>query len=90
MRINAMKLGLASATATLLAWIACSLAVALAPGLTMEITAHLLHIEPSSHDWALTWGSFAMGAICWTGFAFLFAFAIGASYNTFSGEAVAD
>ena len=88
MTLNAMKLGVAAAAATLFAWVVCSLLVAIAPDLTMTITGHLLHIDPTAHSWALTWGGFAMGAICWAGLAFLFAFVLGATYNTLAGREV--
>lgn len=82
MRISTKKLGIAAAAVTLTVWIICSLAVALFPQGTMEIAGHLLHLQPEAHDWALTWGSFAMGAICWTGFAFLAGWGIAFVYNS--------
>lgn len=81
MRLQSKKLGMAFAAVTLATWILCSLAVALLPEATMGITAHMFHLEPQAHTWSLGWGSFAMGAICWTGFALLAGWGVGVAYN---------
>lgn len=86
MKLNATKLGLAAAGATLTAWVICSLAVAVAPVLTMSITGHLIHLDPAQFTWNLTLSGFAMGAICWTGFAFLFTWVLGIFYNGLLAE----
>lgn len=89
MKLNATKLGLAAAATTLVAWVLCSLAVMMAPDLTMTITGHLVHLDPSQFSWSLTMGGFAMGAICWTGFAFVFGWAMGFFYNALLADSPA-
>ena len=81
MTLHPSKLALSLTLTTLLAWVLCSVAVALLPGPTMTIMGHLFHMPTDAFDWSLTWSGFAMGAICWAGFVFVFTFASAAAYN---------
>jgi len=78
MNINPIKFALASAASFGIVWIACSLLVHLFPGMMLDLTSHMLHIDMHTHGWQISPQGALIGLIAWAALAglvgWLFAF----------------
>ncbi len=81
MNLNAKSLAMSFASVTAVLWVACSLLVALLPGLMMSMTAHMLHSDMTGFSWTLTWTGFFMGLVAWTLWAAVAGWLIAWAYN---------
>ena len=85
MKLDAIKLGLATAIAFGFAWIICSLFVVMTPGGMMQMSGHMVHSDFEGMRWSLQWTGFFVGLATWSLFSGLFAWAIAAIYNRLLG-----
>ena len=81
LKLDSIKLGLATAIIFGAAWIICSLFVVLAPGQMMQMSGHMVHSNFESIGWSLHWTGFFVGLVTWSVFSGLFVWAITATYN---------
>ncbi len=81
MKLDAIKLGLATAIIFGVVWIICSLFVILTPGGMMQMSGHMVHSNFEGMGWSLHWTGFFVGLVTWSVFSGLFVWAIAATYN---------
>lgn len=81
MKLDAIKLGLATAIVFGVAWIICSLFVIMAPAGMMQMSGHMVHSDFAGMGWSLHWTGFFVGLVMWSLFSGLFVSAIAATYN---------
>lgn len=60
------KFAVASAATAAFLWIACSALVVILPEAMWQMTGHMLHIEMSQINWAMSWAGFCIGLISWS------------------------
>lgn len=87
MRIDAIKLGLATAIVFAVVWVICSLLVFSMPLGMMQMGGHMTHADFGPMAWTLTWTGFIIGLVAWSILAGVLAWAIAAVYNSLVGEA---
>ena len=85
MKLDAIKLGLATAIIVGIAWIIGSLFGILAPGGMMQMSGHMVHSDFEGMRWSLQWTGFFVGLATWSLFSGLFAWAIAVIYNRLVG-----
>lgn len=85
MKLDAIKLGFATAIIFALAWIICSLFVIIAPSGMMQMSGHMVHSNFEDMGWSLHWTGFFVGLVTWSVFSGLFVGAIAATYNRLLG-----
>lgn len=74
MRLDPKAFGLAAGIVAVALFIACAIAVALAPEATTALAGFLIHADLSSFIRTLTWGTFFGGLLGWgVGTALVFA-----------------
>ena len=81
MRIDASKLGLATAIVFAIVWIVCSLFVVIVPGAMMSISGHMLHGDLGGLNWTMHWTGFFVGLAAWTILLGVIVWAMAAVYN---------
>ena len=81
MKINALKLGLASAITAAVVWIICSLLIWMMPGAMMNMTTNLFHMEMGKSGFVLTPIGVIWGLVGWSLFAGIFAWILATIYN---------
>ena len=81
MKIEASRLGLASALAFAILWIICSAAVMLLPAGMMTMSGHMLHADLSTIQWSLGLWGFVAGLLAWSFVAGITGWFIGLLYN---------
>jgi len=81
MKLDAMKLGLATVIVFAAIWIVCSLLVVALPGAMMQMSGHMLHSDLSGYGWSMHWGGFLVGGILWSVLGGLLVWAVVAVYN---------
>ena len=81
MKINVTKLSFSVAIAVGLIWAICFFVVWLAPELTSELMAYMLHLNVESMTWQLTMQSFFIGGGIWMLFTLALVWISGAIYN---------
>ncbi len=84
MKFDTRALGYGVGLSTAIAWILCSILVALTPSASMTVTRDMFHLVGNEIQWGLTWKGFLVGLISWTLCAGLFAVLCGALVNRFS------
>jgi hypothetical protein len=84
MKIDAIKLGIATAIVFAIIWVICSALVVLMPGAMMQMSGHMLHADLSGLGWSMHWGGFFFGLILWSVIPGLLVWAIAAFYNRLS------
>jgi hypothetical protein len=84
MKIDAFKLGLATAIVFAVIWVICSLLVVLIPGLMMQMSGDMLHADLTGLDWTMHWGGFFSGLILWSVLPGLLVWAVAGLYNRLS------
>lgn len=65
MKLHACKFGIAAAISFGIAWLICSLLVMLLPGMMMNMSGHMVHMDISQMGWHLTVGGVLLGLIVW-------------------------
>ncbi len=81
MKLDAVRIGFATAIVFAVVWVICSVLVVLAPGVMMEMGGHMLHADLGSLNWTLRWTGFFVGLAAWTVLSWVIAWAIAAVYN---------
>lgn len=81
MKINASKLGIATATVFGVAWVICSLLVMGMPQAMMQMTGHMVHADFSDMNWQLNSSGLLVGLLAWSIGAGAIAGATAAVYN---------
>ena len=81
MKLNPNMLGIASAVATAILWVICSLLVVLLPGLMAHMTAGMMHGDTVSMAFTMTWAGFLWGLIAWVVYAGVTGWLIATIYN---------
>ena len=81
MKINAFKLGIATAAVFGVAWVICSLFVMGAPRVMMQMTGHMVHAVFSHMTWQLNFSGVVVGLLSWSMGAGVIAGLTAAVYN---------
>ncbi|BAU15768.1 hypothetical protein LEP3755_63330 (plasmid) [Leptolyngbya sp. NIES-3755] len=81
LRINVRSLFLATAITTGIAYLVCILFLTAAPQATMAFFSYVLHANLSSITRSVTWGSFIVGLLVWSGGTGLYAALVARFYN---------
>jgi hypothetical protein len=81
MKINVVKIGLASAVAFGIAWVICSLLVLAFPFMMLGMSGHMVHSDLSSMSWHMTAYGILVGLFAWSITAGLVAALIAFIYN---------
>ena len=81
MKINSLKLGLASAITAAVVWIICSMLIWMMPGAMMNMTTNLFHMEMGKSGFVLTPTGVIWGLIGWSLFAGIFAWILATIYS---------
>lgn len=84
MKLDTRALAYGVALSAAIAWIICSILVALAPTASMVVSKDMFHLAGQEIAWGLTWGSFLVGLVGWTVLSGLFAALCGGLYNRFA------
>ena len=85
MKIDAVKLGLATAIIFALIWVICSVLVVSIPGAMMQVSGHMLHADLSGFGWSMHWGGFFFGLVLWSVLVGLIVWAVAGLYNRLTG-----
>ncbi|HEY9091561.1 DUF5676 family membrane protein [Parasphingorhabdus sp.] len=81
MKLNAIKLGLATAIIFGFTWIICSLFVTMASGRMMQMSGNMAHSNFAGMGWSLHWTGLLVGLVISSFFSGLIVWAIAATYN---------
>ena len=84
MNLDAKSLAMSFGIVTAALWTICSVLVALMPGPTMTVMAHMLHGDAAEFSWTMTWTGFFIGLVSWTLSAAAAGWLIGWFYNRFA------
>lgn len=84
MKIDAVRLGVATGIVFGAAWALCSLLVFSMPFGMMRMSGMMVHADFGHMAWAMNWGGFVFGLVGWSILAGLLAWAIAALYNRLS------
>lgn len=85
MKLDAIKLGTATAIVIAVAWAICSLLVVYIPSGMMTMSGHMVHADLAQMGWSLTATGFLIGLIAWSAISGLVVWAIAALYNRLLG-----
>lgn len=81
MKLNAIKLGIATAIVFGAAWVICSLFVMGMPRAMMQMTGHMVHADFSHMNWQLNFSGLVFGLLAWSIGAGVIAGVTAAVYN---------
>lgn len=81
MKINVVKITLATGVSFGLLWMICSSAVWLMPDLMMQATSSMVHVDLSNIQWSLSLMGFFVGLVCWSLLAAFTAMMVSICYN---------
>ncbi|HSR54943.1 MAG TPA: DUF5676 family membrane protein [Alphaproteobacteria bacterium] len=81
MKLDAVKLGIATAIIFAIVWVICSLLVVFAPGPMMQMSGHMLHADLGGLNWTMHWTGFLVGLVAWSLIAGVIVWAVAAMYN---------
>ena len=81
MKIDATKMGMATATAFGIAWLICSLLVWVFPASMMNMSGHMVHSDLSALNWHMSGVSILIGLFLWSVIAGLLAWLSATVYN---------
>ena len=81
MKLNAEKLGVATALVFAVVWVICSVLVVLLPGSMMQMSGHMAHADFGDMGWSMHWTGFIVGLILWTVVPAAVVWAVAAVYN---------
>lgn len=85
MKLDAFRLGVATAIVFAIVWIICSLLVVLLPNAMMQMSGHMLHADLGAARWSMHWAGFAIGLILWSLLPAVLVWAVVATYNRLLG-----
>ena len=85
MKLDATKLGLATAIVFAVIWVICSALVVLLPGIMMQMSGHALHADLGGASWSMNWVGFIVGLVVWSVFGGALTWGIAAVYNRLIG-----
>jgi hypothetical protein len=86
MKLDAAKLGIATAIVFAVVWVICSVLVMLAPGAMMRMGGSMMHADFGGHVWTSHWSGFAIGLVLWAVLGGVLVWAIAALYNRMVGR----
>lgn len=86
MKLDAGRLAIAFGGTTAILWVICSALVALFGGGMMTMSGHMLHMDPATFAWTLTFPGFLIGLVSWTASAAAAGWLIGRIYNASGGS----
>ena len=86
MKLDSVRLGVATSIVFAAIWAICSALVLLFPGTMMQLSGHMLHADLTGLGWSMHWRSFAFGLISWSLLPGLLVWAIAAVYNQLNGD----
>jgi hypothetical protein len=81
MRLSSIWFGIASATATAMLWVVCSLLVVVLPGFMTHMTAGMMHGDTASMALTMTWPGFLWGLVAWVVWAGMAGWLLAMIYN---------
>ncbi len=81
MKLDPMMLGIASAIATAVLWMICSLLVILLPGFMTSMSAGMMHGDTASMSFTMGWQGFFWGLVAWVVWAGVAGWLIAMIYN---------
>jgi hypothetical protein len=81
MKLDALKLGVATAIVFAIVWIICSILVVIIPGAMMQMSGHMLHADLGNQGWSMHWAGFFTGLVLWSVMPALLVWAIVGLYN---------
>ena len=81
MQLDPLKFGMATAVASALAWLICSLAVWSMPAMTMAVGGSMMHMDLSQFGWRLTPVGVLAGLVAWAVVGGIFGWLLAAVYN---------
>ena len=81
MKLDALKLGMASAIAVALIWLVCSLLVMLMPAMMLSISGDMLHMQLMEMGWRLTLVGVVKGLVAWSVLAGIAGWLLAVIYN---------
>ncbi|MBT5047029.1 MAG: hypothetical protein HOM58_00880 [Rhodospirillaceae bacterium] len=84
MKLDALKLGLATAMILAIIWLICSAFVVFIPAAMMQVSGHMLHADLTGQAWSMHWTGFLSGLIFWSVLGGLLVWAVAAVYNRLS------
>lgn len=85
MKIDAMKLAIASTVVFAAAWVICSAFVISMPSAMMQMSGHMVHADFGRMGWQLSFAGFVYGLFAWSLGAGLITGATAALYNRLVG-----
>ena len=85
MKLDAIKLGIATAIVSAVLWVICSLLVASAPAGMMSMSGSMMHANMAGMRWTLTAVGFLTGLVVWSGLSGVVVWAVAALYNRLLG-----
>ncbi|OGS47872.1 MAG: hypothetical protein A3J40_13265 [Erythrobacter sp. RIFCSPHIGHO2_12_FULL_63_10] len=85
MKLDAVKLGTATAIVSAVLWVICSLLVAAVPGGMMNMSGSMMHADMANMQWTLTTTGFLVGLVVWSVLAGVVVWAVAALYNRLLG-----
>jgi hypothetical protein len=65
-KLNPVKLAIASAVTMAVFWVICSFMVLVMPTMMMSMTGQMVHADLSGFNWTLTLSGFLVGLISWS------------------------
>lgn len=86
MKLDAIKLGVATAIVFAVVWVICSLLVVFVPGAMMGMSGHMLHADLGAANWTMHWTGFFTGLVAWSVLGGLIVSAVAAVYNGLLGR----
>lgn len=81
MRLDPLKFGTATAIASGLAWLICSLAVLSMPAMSLAVGGNMMHMELSQFGWHITLAGVLAGLAAWIIVSGIFGWLLAAIYN---------
>lgn len=85
MKLDATKLGLATAIVSAVLWAICSLLVAAVPAGMMSMSGSMMHADMGNMRWTLTAAGFLTGLVVWSVLSGVVVWAVAALYNRLLG-----
>ncbi len=86
MKLDALKLGLATGIVLAVVWVVCSILVVLMPLAMMQMGGHMLHADFGAARWTLHLSGFAFGLVLWSVLGGMLVWAVAAVYNRLIGS----
>ena len=84
MKLDAFKLGLATAIVLAIIWLICGALVVVIPAAMMQMSGHMLHADLSGGAWSMHWVGFLFGLVLWSVLGGALVWAVAALYNRLS------